>query len=454
MRMICASVTMVAKCLIPLRAVYPRPTLMTTPHIPSLRDTTARPAFAPLAHGVAIGGMRLDAIDILRGLVMIIMMVDHTRDFVHSGAFRFDPSDVTQTTVPLFFTRWITHFCAPIFVFLAGVSIYLQKLRGKEGLSSFLLKRGLWLIVLEFTLIKVIMWFNVIPRYLATLQVIWVIGVGMILMAGLVRLPTWVSGALGIAMIALHNLTDGIQVARWNGPNDPVPSALAKLWTLLHQTPGLFPVAGFPSPVVFALYAIIPWTGVMMAGYAFGRIYELDPLKRCKLLIQVGAACLAGFVALRTVNLYGDPSRWSAQPRPGMSLVSFLNVTKYPPSLLFLLLTLGGGILALAAFEAWRSDSRLKSVLLTFGRVPLFYYILQWVWAHGSAVVLGLLAGKSVGYLFMNPPDIYINAPPDAGFSLGVTWLVWLVGVFALYPLCKWYAGVKARRKDWWISYT
>jgi len=397
---------------------------------------------------------RLDAIDILRGLVMVLMVLDHTRNYLSAGAFQFDPTDITKTTGAIFFTRWITHFCAPIFVFLAGTSVYLQRMRGKpvSELSRFLVKRGFWLIVLEFTIVKFAMWFNVVPTYLATLQIIWVIGVSMIVLAALVRLPLWVSGAFGVALITLHNALDGITVKAWTGPADPVPPLLGKLWMVFHQG-GVFPVAGFPSPVLYALYPLIPWIGVMAVGYAFGKIYEWDWKRRRKLLVQVGAGCVAAFVALRVFNAYGDPSPWAAQPRTLMTIVSFFNTTKYPASLLFLLMTLGPGLLALAAFERWKTGSRLRNVLVTFGRVPLFYYILQWITAHALAIALSLAAGKSVAYLFRNPPDSFTTAPKDAGFALWVTWAVWLAGVALLYPLCKWYAGVKARRKDWWLSY-
>jgi uncharacterized membrane protein len=397
---------------------------------------------------------RLDAIDVHRGIVMIIMKIDHTRDFVNADGFLFDPTDVTRTTVALFFTRWITHFCAPLFVFLSGTSIYLQKSRGKPGMSSFLLKRGLWLVFLELTVLKVVIWFTLGGTFTWLLQVIWVIGVGMIMMAGLVRLPTWVSGAIGVAMIALHNLADGVRVAGWQGPTGPNLGIWSKLWIIAHQG-GPLPLGASNGRVVLVLYALIPWVGVMAAGYAFGSIYSLDWARRRKLLVQIGTACILAFITLRYMNIYGDPARWASQPRgTAMTLVSFFNVTKYPPSLIFLCMTLGPGILALAAFEGWQKESRLKSFLRTFGRVPLFYYMLQWLWAHTAAIVLGLLAGKSVGYLFKGLPDLYTSAPQGAGVSLGATWLVWLVGVFALYPLCRWYAGVKARRKDWWISYT
>ena len=407
---------------------------MTTP------DTTKRP--------------RLDAIDILRGIVMIIMMIDHTRDFVNADGYLFDPTDVTKTSVALFASRWITHFCAPLFVFLSGVSIYLQKRRNKPGLSSFLVKRGLWLIFVEIVVLKFVIWLTPGGTFKFLLQVIWVIGVGMLVMAALVKLPTWVSGVLGVAMIALHNLTDGFRVAGWAGPTGPDVSIGAKLWIIVHQG-GPLPLGPSSGPVGIVLYALIPWIGVMAAGYAFGALYDLDWPKRRKLLVQIGTAAVLAFIVLRYVNLYGDPAKWASQPRgAAMTLVSFFNVTKYPPSLIFLCMTLGPGILALAAFEGWQRESRIKNFFATYGKVPFFYYMLQWLWAHLSAVVLGLIAGKSVSYLFFGFPEMFANAPKGAGFSLPVTMLTWLVGVFALYPLCKWYAGVKARRKDWWISYT
>ena len=429
---------------------------MTTHHVPSLNDTLAHRRFDPSAPAPATVAprVRLEAIDILRGIVMVIMMIDHTRDFVNAQGYQFDPTDVTRTSVPLFFARWITHFCAPLFVFLSGVSIYLQKKRGKVDLSSFLVKRGLWLIFIELVVLKVVIWFTLGGTFKFLLQVIWVIGVSMLVMAALVKLPTWVSGALGVGIIALHNLTDGIRVAGWQGPTGPEVGLGARLWILAHQG-GPLPLGPSSGPVGIVLYSLIPWIGVMAAGYAFGTIYSLDWGRRRKLLVQIGTAGVLAFVTLRYINMYGDPAKWALQPRgTAMTVVSFFNVTKYPASLIFLCMTLGAGILALAGLEGWRRESRVKDFFMTFGRVPLFYYMLQWLWSHAAAVVLSLVAGKSVDYLFYGFPDMFARAPKDAGFSLTVTMLTWLVGVFALYPLCKWYAGIKARRTDWWISYT
>jgi uncharacterized membrane protein len=431
--------------------------MTTTPNVPSLNDTLAHHKFVPAPAVLANPNRpRLDAIDILRGIVMIVMMIDHTRDFTSAAGFQFDPTDVTRTSVPLFLARWVTHFCAPLFVFLSGVSIYLQKMRGKTDLSSFLVKRGFWLIFVELFVLKFVIWLTPGGTFKFLLQVIWVIGVSMIVMAALVKLPTWISGVLGVAMIVLHNLTDGIRVGGWQGPTGPDLGIGAKLWIVAHQG-GPLPIGASSGPVGIVLYALIPWIGVMAAGYAFGAVYTLDWPRRRKLLVQIGTACVLAFVTLRYINLYGDPAKWASQPRGmAITMVSFFNVTKYPPSLIFLCMTLGPGILALAAFEGWRRESRVKSFLMTYGRVPLFYYMLQWLWSHLAAVALALAAGKPAAYLFLGFPDMFTAAAkdPNSGVSLPVTMLTWLVGVFALYPLCKWYAGVKARRKDWWISYT
>jgi len=403
---------------------------------------------------------RVDSIDLLRGIVMVIMMLDHTRDFVHNAALAFDPLDPTRTNVALFFTRWITHFCAPTFVFLAGTGAYLQFARGKSKseLSRFLITRGLWLIVLEFTVVRLGCFFSVDLRFLALLQVIWVIGVSMIVLSALIHLPQKAIAAFGLAMIALHNVLDlfpALQVQGWQGPGTPVPTPGGKLWMILHQ-PGLFPIAGFPSPIVFNLYPLIPWVGVMAAGYAFGSLYQLDAARRRRLLLLIGGSAVSLFLIIRAINIYGDPSKWSQQKSFVFTVLSFLNTTKYPPSLLFLLMTLGPAILALSWFESMRAQGTLphwlRDALVTFGRVPLFFYLLQWYTAHTIAILLHLAFGKPVGWLFQTPLG-WQNLPPGIGFNLGVVYAAWIVGVLILYPLCKWFAGVKQRRRDWWLSY-
>lgn len=386
---------------------------------------------------------------------MVIMMLDHTRDFVHNAVFVFDPTDLSRTNVALFFTRWITHYCAPVFVFLAGTGAYLQFARGKSRgeLSRFLVTRGFWLIVLEVTIVRIVVTFNFDLRFLGFLQVIWVIGVSMIVLAALVHLPVKVIGAFGLAMIAVHNLFDGFNVASWRGPESPVPSLGAGLWMLLHQPFEAIPVWGFPSPVLFVVYPLIPWIGVMAVGYAFGALYQMDAERRRRWLLIIGGTAAALFVLLRGANVYGDPARWSKQSSAVFTVLSFLNTTKYPASLLFLLMTLGPAIASLALFESRpNAGGVVRRFIVTFGRVPLFFYLLQWLTGHVISIVLHLAFGKPVAWLFQSPMN-FSGAPPGVGFNLAVVYLCWIAGVLLLYPLCKWFAGVKARRRDWWLSY-
>ncbi|HEX6649392.1 MAG TPA: heparan-alpha-glucosaminide N-acetyltransferase domain-containing protein [Pyrinomonadaceae bacterium] len=397
---------------------------------------------------------RIDAIDLLRGVVMVIMMLDHTRDFVHNAVYQFDPTDPTRTNLALFFTRWTTHYCAPVFVFLAGTGAYLQFARGKSKgeLSKFLLTRGLWLIFLELTLVKLGVFFNLDYRFLGFLQVIWVIGVSMIVLAALIHLPVSVIGIFGLLMIALHNLLDGFRVQSWRGPGTAVPSVGAKIWILLHQAFEAFPIAGFPSPVVVVVYPLVPWIGVMAVGYAFGALYKLDAHTRRRWLLIIGGSATALFIILRAINIYGDPNKWSQQKNAVYTGLSFLNTTKYPPSLLFLLMTLGPAIISLAFFESDGLRGRVANFFITFGRVPLFFYLLQWFTAHGISILLHFAFRKPVAWLVQSPLN-FGTAPPGTGFNLAVVYVAWIAGVLLLYPLCKWFAGVKQRRRDWWLSY-
>lgn len=396
---------------------------------------------------------RVDSVDLLRGVIMVIMMLDHTRDFVHSQGQLFDPTDVSRTWPLLFFTRWITHYCAPIFVFLAGTGAYLQELRGKPKveLSKFLITRGLWLIVLELTVLRVIIFFNFdYAVSLGFLQVIWVIGWSMIVLAGLIYLPLPVIVGLSVAMIALHNTLDGVHFTSWRGPGSPVPGFWASLWKVLHEPGMIFPF-GYPGPALLVLYPLIPWIGVLAAGYALGALYRLEPARRQQILFRLGGALTLGFIVLRAINVYGDPSHWSAQTKPVMTALSFLAVSKYPPSLLFLMMTLGPAMLFLGWFEG-RGPGALARFFIVYGRVPLFFYVLQWLVTHTLAILAGRIAGRPTDYLFTN---IGLAPPPAAGsgFGLAMVYALWILGVALLYPLCRWYAGVKARRQDWWLSY-
>jgi uncharacterized membrane protein len=393
---------------------------------------------------------RVDAVDLLRGLVMVIMLLDHTRDFVHRDALFFDPANLERTTPALFLTRWITHFCAPIFVFLAGTGAYLQLSRGKTKaeLSRFLWTRGLWLVVLEVTVVRCVVAFDFnYARFPGFLQVIWVIGVSMIILAGLIHLPLRAVAAIGVGIVALHNLLDGVRVQGWQGPGSRAPGALEAIWMVLHQQ-GFIVVAGMP---VLVLYPLLAWIGVMAAGYAFGAVYEWTPERRRSFLVRLGLGMLAAFVAVRATNLYGDPSAWAAQKNGVFTVLSFINVTKYPPSLLFLLMTLGAALVSLAWFERL-GRGPIGRALVTYGRVPLFFYVLQWIVAHFFAIVFSLIAGKSVAHLFAFPGAIQ-PPPAGVGFGLGLTYLAWILGIVVTYPLCRWFAGVKRRRTDWWLSY-
>ena len=340
-------------------------------------------------------------------------------------------------------------------------------------MARFLVTRGLWLILLEVTVIRVAVTFNVDYKFLGMLQVIWALGVSMIVLAALIYLPLRVTAIFGVGMIALHNLLDGIRVQSWQGPQSAVPSVKAKLWIILHQGFEAFPILWFfPSPVVVLVYPLIPWVGVMAAGYAFGAIYEWDAQRRRRLLLILGGVATALFIILRLLNVYGDSNPWSRQSSWTFTVLSFLNTTKYPPSLLFLLMTLGPALLLLAWFESTMPRAgddasvyggsrvhsqvsllgRLRGALVTFGRVPLFFYILQWTTAHIISLFLHFMAGKPVGWMFDSQAFI-TGPPPGVGFSLWVVYACWIVGILMLYPLCKWFAGVKARRRDWWLSY-
>ena len=396
---------------------------------------------------------RFDAPDLLRGIVMVVMLLDHTRDFTHANAFKFDPTDLTQTSVALFLTRWITHYCAPLFVLLAGMAASFQQQRGKSTseLSAFLFKRGLWLCLLELIVVRALMFWMVAPTFFF-LQVIWALGVSMICLSVLVRLPKGATLAIGVVIVVGHNLFDSIQIANWSGPPSPGPSAVGKLWMFLHQA-GPFPIAGWPSPVVMTQYPVLPWIGVMALGWIIGWDYALPPERRKRVLLTTGAALTVAFLVIRATNIYGDPSPWSPQQSPAFTVLSFLNLTKYPPSLLYLLMTIGPGLMALSWFEGVAPDRRSGAAraFITFGRVPLFFYLLQWAYAKSAGFLLATVLGRDTSIYFQTPATFVWNE--RVGFSLVVTYVIWIAGILLLYFPCRWFAGVKARRKDWWLSY-
>jgi uncharacterized membrane protein len=365
---------------------------------------------------------------------MVIMALDHVRDYFTN--IRYDPLDLTQTSVELFFTRWITHFCAPVFVFLAGTGAFLSKSRGKpvNELSRFLWTRGLFLVVMELTVVRFGWQFN-FSLTLLFVQVIWAIGVSMICLAALVRLPLRAIATIGIVMIVGHNALDGVAPGTF-GP-------LAPVWIFLHiQQP--IPLSG--SITLFPFYPLIPWIGVMAAGYAFGSLLLREPERRRKTLLRLGLALTVAFVVLRFANVYGDLHPWTPQKDAVYTFLSFLNTTKYPPSLDFLLMTLGPSIMALAWFERMGKEGQFFAV---YGRVPMFYYVVHLYVIHALVVVAGAMEGFDANALL----NLFILYPESHGFSLTVVYLVWIGVVLALYPACRWFADLKRRRKDVWLSY-
>jgi len=416
---------------------------ITAPHAPARRDPSESPPAVAgggeeaLAGGARDAPARLDSVDLLRGLVMIIMALDHVRVFLHHATPLFDPTDLARTNAPLFLTRWVTHFCAPVFVFLAGTGAFLSGARGKTRgeLSRFLLTRGLWLVFLELTVIRLAWTFD--PTYSVTpLQVIWAIGWSMVVLSALIYLPTWAVTTFGVAVIALHNLLDPLTSASF-GP-------LGWLWSILHTGEPLEPFAGRQF---IPVYPLIPWVGVMAAGYGLGPVLLLERERRRRLLLRLGVGLTLAFVVLRALNFYGDPRPWSLQESGLFTLFSFFNTHKYPPSLLFLLMTLGPALVALRLFD--RGTGRLARPLVTFGRVPLFYYVLHLYLIQMLAVVFAIARyGPRVGEAFAGG-----RLPPDYGYGLSVIYAVWLGVVAALYLPCRWFAGLKRRRREAWLSY-
>jgi len=390
---------------------------------------------------------RIASVDLIRGLVMILMAIDHVR--VYSALPAGGPSP------GIFFTRWITHFCAPAFVFLAGTSAFLYG-RKHADLSRFLLTRGLWLVFLELTFLRVAWTFNFDFAHYEMAGVIWVIGWCMILLAGLVKLPLAVVGTIGLVVIAGHNLIDpylGELVPKLGA------SSLAGLWKILYLSFFAGPIRfGADGPNLIVLYSIVPWIGVIAAGYAFGRVLTLEPARRNRICLALGLGAIGLFVVLRGFDLYGDPRPWAgaatgADGAPSMRpALAFLNTTKYPTSLAFLLMTLGPTLAAIPLLE--RAHGAVARWITVFGRVPFFFYMVHIPLIHALALVVSLIRmGEVSPWLFANHPMGNPDAPEGYTWSLPVLYVVWLVAIAMLYPACRWFAGLKARRKEWWLSY-
>ena len=367
---------------------------------------------------------RIVSVDVLRGLVIALMALDHTRDFF--GTSGFNPRDVAQPA--LFLTRWLTHLCAPTFIFLAGLSAFLYG-RGRDvgDLSRFLLVRGLWLILIDFTLIKFGWRFEFDPLRM-TAGVIFAVGISMVALAALVWLPRWLIAGLALIMIAVHNLFDSVRAEAF--------AEAYWAWRLLHE-PGPVPLGD--GVRLYVLYPLVPWIGVMALGFLLGPIMQLEGRVRQRVLYLLGAAITLGFIVLRATNLYGDPAPWMSQETSLATLLSFLNCEKYPPSLLYLMMTLGPALILLALFEYARGA--FARSLATFGQVPFFFYVIHIYLIHALAVAA----------TFAMTGDLATT--PDIGLKLGGVYLVWLLVLVLLYPICRRFAVLKEGGRGWWWRY-
>jgi len=390
---------------------------------------------------VSPAAARIESIDLLRGVIIMLMALDHSHDFF--GDLTSNAVDLTTTTAALFFTRWITHICAPVFFLLTGTGAYLMGRRmTKTALARFLVTRGLWLIFLELVVMRFALQFN-FDYQTTIITVLWALGWAMIVLAGLIWLPTWAIAAISLVMIAGHNVLDGIAPSSFG--------ALAPVWNVLH-VPGI--VLSMNHHVVFVAYVLIPWVAVTALGYVLGQTYEWSAESRKRLQLAIGLVLVAGFVVLRLVNGYGDPSPWSPQKNGLWTIMSFLNTTKYPPSLLFLLMTLGPAVLLLRLFE--NGVPVVLHPALIFGKVPLFFYVLHFYLIHLLAVGASWLRYGEMKEMFQSPDLAHFpfSQPPGwAAPGLPLVYGVWIFVVVALYPLCRWYAGLRRRRTEWWLSY-
>ena len=384
---------------------------------------------------------RVDSVDLLRGLIMLLMALDHVRDFF--GDASANPTNIATTTIPLFFTRWVTHICAPVFFLLTGTGAFLAlRRRSRADLSRFLWTRGLWLIFLELVVLRCLGWQWNFDFRLTILVVLWALGWSMIVLSALVYLPVAVVTAIGVIMIAGHNLLDGIQAATLG--------SFAPIWSMLHA-PGVVYSNG--THMVFAAYPLVPWIGVTAAGYGLGQIFDWPVERRRRFLLRLGLSLVVGFLILRGINVYGDPARWQPQKTAAFTILSFLNATKYPPSLLFLMMTLGPAMLLLRSFETRRSQYWKPALVV--GRVPLFYYIVHILVIHTLALIACLARYGEAHWMFESPTlDRFpVTQPPGWPLSLPWVYLIWMLVLVILYFISRWYARVKLTSGNPWLSY-
>lgn len=386
---------------------------------------------------------RINSIDIVRGIVMIIMALDHTRDLLHVFSITQSPTNLATTSPALFFSRWVTHLCAPTFVFLSGVSVYLSLQNAGAGrlgeVKSFLRKRGLWLILLEITVINFALWFDVHFRIIM-LQVIAAIGFGFIILSFLLKVSPKKIGIAAITIIVLHNLLQLVLSV-----TNPVGSAIMNVLF----APGFIPVS--PDFSIFVSYPFVQWLGIMLLGFACGQIFEMPLIKRNKMLLIAGVSCLGAFVLLRFINIYGDPAPWQTQKDGMYTLLSFLNVTKYPPSLQFILLFIGIAFLLLSFAE--ELPKFIRNILLVYGKVPMFYYLLHFYIIRLATFIMVYAQGFTWKDLLFGPFQ-FGRPASGSGIGLGAVVIVWLIIVALLYPLCKWYGNYKSRHPEKkWLRY-
>jgi uncharacterized membrane protein len=386
---------------------------------------------------------RLETIDLMRGLVMVLMALDHTRDFFSVALY--SPTDLGKTSAELFLTRWVTHLCAPTFVFLTGASAYLSTIRrnlSQRQLAGYLTSRGLWLVVLELTLVRFGWLFN-LNYHVQFGQVIWALGWSMVGLSGLIFLPRWVIAGFAIVTIAGHNALDFLR------PDDF--GSFAWLWTILH-VPGRIELS--PGYSFYVDYPLIPWLGLMAAGYSFGPVFLRSLLSRRALLFRFGIGFFGLFLLLRLSNIYGDPEPWQTQQNPLFTVFAILNCEKYPPSLSYLLMTLSTMMLLLTLFE-WFNLTLVREALLIFGRVPLFFYLIHLPLIHGIALAVTYFRGLPIDWLLGRGSHTFPTIPaPEYGFDLPMVYGIWMVILLLLYPLCKGFARYKLHHPErWWLSY-
>ena len=396
-----------------------------------------------MQHSFSINQKRIGSIDLLRGLVMIIMALDHTRDFFHKEAFTGDPLDLATTTPFLYFTRWITHFCAPTFVFLSGLSAWLQGQRkSKKELSRFLITRGFWLVLAEITLITLGITGDIYFG-MFILQTIWSIGISMVILGLVVWLPFRAILAIGLLIVFGHNSIDFAEATREG--NVPL------WWNFLHL-PTVVPLWG--NHVLGIFYPFLPWTGLMMLGYCCGKLFSnTEPQRRNKILLVMGIGALLLFIVLRFIDKYGDPGHWKEQKNILYSFLDFMDVQKYPPSLFYICATIGGAFIFLAIVR--NTTNRLAKIITIYGRVPFFYYIVHFYILHSLSIIFYLVRGHSMEEGMKGVQGLPLKfIIPGEGYDLWVVYAIWFAVVIALYPLCKWYDNYKTNHKEkWWLSY-